>query len=186
IERRLLASISHAVSANYFLANCTVPKETAARALYALLVLGAVISVPASASVGQPEAAVEQAAQQAPPPAQAPTTKEAVPIAEPEPESAPVAEDSHDAKQFEEEIRALLELAGKATYYELLGVTATSPPAHIKENFHRMARKFHPDRHMGHSEWLDLLQDLMARLTIAYKTLLDEPQRVAYDKQIAA
>jgi len=49
-----------------------------------------------------------------------------------------------------------------------------------------MARKFHPDRHMGHSEWLDLLQDLMARLTIAYKTLLDEPKRVAYDKQIAA
>ena len=186
IERRLLASISHPVSANYFLANCTAPKESAARALYALLVLGAVVSVPVSASVGQPEPAVEQAAQQAPPPAPAPTTKEAVPVAEPEPESAPVAEDSHDAKKFEEEIRALLELAGKATYYELLGVTATSPPAHIKENFHRMARKFHPDRHMGHSEWLDLLQDLMARLTIAYKTLLDERQRAAYDKQIAA
>ena len=186
IERRLLASISHPVSANYFLANCTVPKESAARALYALLVLGAVVSVPASASVGQPEPAVEQPAQQAPPPAPAPTTKESVPVAEPEPESAPVAEDSHDAKKFEQEIRALLELAGKATYYELLGVTATSPPANIKENFHRMARKFHPDRHMGHSEWLDLLQDLMARLTTAYKTLLDEPLRAAYDKQIAA
>jgi len=49
-----------------------------------------------------------------------------------------------------------------------------------------MARKFHPDRHMGHSEWLDLLQDLMGRLTIAYKTLFDEQKRAAYDKQIAA
>jgi tetratricopeptide (TPR) repeat protein len=49
-----------------------------------------------------------------------------------------------------------------------------------------MARKFHPDRHMGHSEWLDLLQDLMGRLTIAYKTLVDEQKRAAYDKQIAA
>jgi Domain of unknown function (DUF4388)/DnaJ domain/PilZ domain len=186
IERRLLASISHAVSANYFLANCTVPKESAARSLYALLVLGAVVSVPASASVGQSEPAVEQPAQQAPPVQPPAAATQPVPVAEPEPESAPVAEDSHDAKKFEEEIRALIELAGKATYYELLGVTATSPPAHIKENFHRMARKFHPDRHMGHSEWLDLLQDLMARLTIAYKTLLDEPQRAAYDKQIAA
>jgi tetratricopeptide (TPR) repeat protein len=49
-----------------------------------------------------------------------------------------------------------------------------------------MARKFHPDRHMGHSEWLDLLQDLMGRLTIAYKTLVDIEKRAAYDKQIAA
>ena len=84
------------------------------------------------------------------------------------------------------EIRALLDLAGKSTYYELLGVTATSTPEQVKESFHRMARKFHPDRHMGHSEWLDLLQDLMGRLTIAYKTLFDEQKRAAYDKQIAA
>jgi tetratricopeptide (TPR) repeat protein len=96
------------------------------------------------------------------------------------------AKDSHDATKFEEEIRALLDLAGKATYYELLGVTATSPPELVKENFHRMARKFHPDRHMGHSEWLGLLQDLMGRLTIAYKTIVDAEKRAAYDKQIAA
>jgi tetratricopeptide (TPR) repeat protein len=91
-----------------------------------------------------------------------------------------------DTQKFEGEIRALLDLAGKATYYELLGVTALSPPELIKESFHRLARKFHPDRHMGHSEWLDLLQDLMGRLTIAYKTLVDAQKRAAYDKQIAA
>jgi DnaJ domain/Domain of unknown function (DUF4388)/PilZ domain len=187
IERRLLASISHPVSANYFLANCTVPKEAAARAIYSLLVLGAVISVPASASTGQSEPAVQQGTQSASSSAPVPAAEPPVPVAAaPEPQPAPVAEDSLDAKKFEEEIRALLALAGKATYYELLGVTATSPSEQIKDNFHRMARKFHPDRHMGHSEWLDLLQDLMARLTIAYKTLLDEPKRIAYDKQIAA
>jgi tetratricopeptide (TPR) repeat protein len=49
-----------------------------------------------------------------------------------------------------------------------------------------MARKFHPDRHMGHSAWLDLLQDLMGRLSIAYKTLVDVEKRAAYDKHIAA
>ncbi len=186
IERRLLASISHPVSANFFLANCTVPKESAARAIYALLVLGAVISVKAPTGAAHSKPAAEQAAQYAPMAPATPVAEQPSPIAEPEPQPAPVAEDALDAKKFEEEIRALLDLAGKATYYELLGVGATAPPEQIKENFHRMARKFHPDRHMGHSEWLDLLQDLMARLTIAYKTLLDEPKRVAYDKQIAA
>ena len=186
IERRLLASISHPVSANYFLANCTVTKEAAARAIYALLVLGAVISVPAPASAER-EPAAQQATQSAPPPKPTPVAEPPVSVADaPEPQSAPAAEDSLDAKKFEEEIRALIALAGKSTYYELLGVTATSPPEQIKDSFHRMARKFHPDRHMGHSEWLDLLQDLMGRLTIAYKTLLDEPKRIAYDKQIAA
>jgi len=186
IERRLLASISHPVSANFFLANCTVPKESAARAIYALLVLGAVISVKAPTGAADSKPPADQTAQHAPMPAATPVAEQPSPVAEPELQPAPVTEDALDAAKFEEEIRALLDLAGKSTYYELLGLSATSPPEQIKENFHRMARKFHPDRHMGHSEWLDLLQDLMARLTIAYKTLLDEPKRVAYDKQIAA
>jgi tetratricopeptide (TPR) repeat protein len=183
-ERRLLASISHSVSAKHFLANCAVPKDSAARALYALLVLGAVVSVPVPV---KSEQHVEQAAQSAPPAAPIPAPEQPAAVtAAPEPQPPTPAEDPHDAAKFEEEIRALLDLAAKATYYELLGVTATSPPELVKENFHRMARKFHPDRHMGHSEWLGLLQDLMGRLTIAYKTIVDEEKRAAYDKQIAA
>jgi tetratricopeptide (TPR) repeat protein len=184
-ERRILASISQPVSAKRFLANCAIPKDSATRALYALLVLGAVISVPAPVQPEQIEAPAAQAAQHAPPLAAAPEPPAPVAIA-PEPQFPPPVEDSNDVKKFEEEIRALLDLAGKATYYELLGVTATSPPDLVKENFHRMARKFHPDRHMGHSEWLGLLQDLMARLTIAYKTLVDDQKRAAYDKQLTA
>jgi Domain of unknown function (DUF4388)/PilZ domain len=48
-ERRLLLSISRPISAKDLLANPALPQESAARALYALLVLGAVISVPAPA-----------------------------------------------------------------------------------------------------------------------------------------
>jgi tetratricopeptide (TPR) repeat protein len=186
-ERRLLASISRPVSAKDFLATCTVPKESAARALYALLVLGAVISMPGAAQPA-PEK-MEQPSGQASHPAAPPAatgTPEQPAAAAPEPQPPPPAEGSQDTAKFEEEIRALLDLAGKSTYYELLGVTATSPPELVKDNFHRMARKFHPDRHMGHSEWLGLLQDLMGRLTIAYKTIVDEEKRTAYDKQIAA
>ena len=186
-ERRLLLSISRSVSAKDFLANCTIPKDSAARALYALLVLGAVISVPAPASHPEPAQPAERSAQPAPAAPPTPVAEQPAPIAAaPEPPCPIPAEDSLDTKKFEEEIRALLTLAGKATHYELLGVTATSPPELVKDNFHRMARKFHPDRHMGHSEWLDLLQDLMGRLTIAYKTLVDVEKRAAYDKHIAA
>jgi tetratricopeptide (TPR) repeat protein len=191
-ERRLLASISHSVCAKDVIANSTVPKEDAARALYALLVLGAVVNVPEAQqreNMDQPAEGEQPAAKspaQAPPPASPPAPEQATAVASP-PEPCPAqTEDSQDTKKFEEEIRALLELADKSTYYELLGVTAISPPEHVKENFHRLARKFHPDRHMGHSAWLDLLQDLMGRLTIAYKTLYDEQKRAAYDKQIAA
>jgi tetratricopeptide (TPR) repeat protein len=184
-ELRLLASLSRPVSAKDFLATSTIPKDSAARALYALLVLGAVISVPVA---GQPAAEkMEQPTGHAAPPAATPTPEQPAPLAAvPEPQPPTSAEDSRDATKFEDEIRALLDLAGKTTYYELLGVTATSPPELVKENFHRMARKFHPDRHMGHSEWLGLLQDLMGRLTIAYKTIVDAEKRSAYDKQIAA
>jgi tetratricopeptide (TPR) repeat protein len=103
----------------------------------------------------------------------------------PEPEAPPAAE-SESQKQFEEEIRALLELAEKGTYYDLLGVTATTPGDVVKRNFHRLARKFHPDRHMGLSERVGLLQELMGRLTTAYKTLADAEKRASYDRQLAA
>src|SRR4029077_18859937 len=160
------------VSAKDFLASCTVPKDSAARALYALLVLGAVISVPTPAQPAESAQPTEQAAQPAPAATPTPVPEQHVAVAAaPEPPSPAPADDSPDSKKFEGEIHALLNLAAKATYYELLGVTAASPPELVKENFHRLARKFHPDRHMGHSEWLGLLQDLMGRLTIAYKTI---------------
>jgi tetratricopeptide (TPR) repeat protein len=196
-ERRLLASISHSLCAKDLIAASGTPKEDPARALYALLVLGAVVSVPVAQpdesrteKIGEAAKAAQSSAQspaQAPPLPSTPSPERTAAVTStPEQANPPQADDSDDTKKFEEEIRALLELAGKSTYYELLRVTATSTPEQVKENFHRMARKFHPDRHMGHSEWLDLLQDLMGRLTIAYKTLFDEQKRAAYDKQIAA
>jgi curved DNA-binding protein CbpA len=168
-ERSLLDAISQPIAAKDLLGQTGQPNAAAARAL----VLGNVGSVP------------NDVREQAQTTAAAPAAPAAA--ARPEPESAkPSTEESQGKKEFEDEIRKLLELAEKCTYYELLGVTANSPAAQIKENFHRMARKFHPDRHMGQSEWITLLQDLMGRLTIAYKTLVDDEKRAGYDKQIAA
>lgn len=162
-ERRLPAAISKVVSAKDLLSQCGLAKPEAARALYALLVLGIVVCV-------SPSAALEQ--------------EQAVPIPQPGPQGS-LTEKQESLKQFEEEIRKLLELAGQGTHYELLGVTAESPPAQIKQSFHRLARKFHPDHHMGQSEWVGLLQDLMGRLTEAYRTLVDDEKRARYDEQLA-
>lgn len=162
-EQLLLAAISKAVSAKDLFSQGGLSKPKAARALYALLVLGVIVCV-----------------------APSPVSKQEQAIPIPQPESpGPPSEEEEILKQFEAEIRSFLELAGKATHYELLGVSAQSSPVQIKQSFHRLARRFHPDHHMGRSEWVGLLQDLMGRLTEAYKTLVDDEKRARYDKQLA-
>jgi tetratricopeptide (TPR) repeat protein len=173
-ERSLLAAISQPVAAKGLLSKNGQPDTAAARALYALLVLGTVLSVP-------------KEVREQPQPQSQPQPQTQPSAAPPAPEGAkPSAQETQDKKEFEDEIRKLLELAEKGTYYDLLGVSASSQLAQIKENFHRLARKFHPDRHMGQSEWIALLQEVMGRLTVAYKTLIDDTNRASYDKQIAA
>jgi|HubBroStandDraft_1064217.scaffolds.fasta_scaffold529854_1 hypothetical protein len=78
---------------------------------------------------------------------------------------------SKDALNFGEAHRRLLEVLEKGTYYDLFGVTANASRAEIQQSFQQLARKFHPDRHMGQSERVGLLQDLMGLVTTAYKTL---------------
>src|SRR4029077_1327020 len=162
-ERRLLGVISKAVAVKDVLCQSGLPESRAPRALYALMVLGIAVCVPHCAPSDQ---------------------ESAVPAPPPEPER-PHLEESHSPDQFAEEVRRLLEVAKKGTYYDLLGVSGSSLPSHIKESFHRLARKFHPDRHMGQSERLGLLQDLMGQMTIAYKTLVDDKKRASYDKHLA-
>lgn len=212
-ERKLLASITQPTPARDLLASSGLDAAISSRSLYALLVLGEVVSadlltLEQPTPEAQPQRAHAQPALQPEPSAQVassdaasvPVSSVAAPVDEAasapsdaiasglasQPSSSPhVADEPSDDSRFEEEVRALLASAQKSTYYELLGVTAESPVDQIKETFHRMARKFHPDRHMGHSERLNLLQDLMGRLTIAYKTLTSEERRAAYDKEIA-
>jgi len=169
-ERKVLGVISGSVATRDVLTHSGLPREAGARGLYALLVLGTVVYVPAAERAPQPAAAAR------------PSVKRA---ANAEPQTA-TKDEAAGSKEFEEEVRKLLELAQKGTYYDLLGVTTTSPPEQVKDSFHGMARKYHPDRHMGRSEWVSLLQDLMARLSIAYKTLVDEEKRAKYDKQLMA
>ena len=162
-ERRLLSAISQPVGVKELFRLSGLTAEQAARALYGLMVLGTVVCVPQRAPAEQ-------------------ASSPAASIPPPEP---PPPQESQAPEELDVEARNLLAMARKGTYYELLGVTGGSSAAHVKDIFHGLARKFHPDRHMGQSERLGLLQDLMSHLTIAYRTLVDEENRARYDKHLA-
>ena len=89
-------------------------------------------------------------------------------------------------RRFERELRQLIELTGKATYYQLLGVTSESPSSQLKKSYHALARKFHPDAHMSNQALAAPVRDLMVVITEAYRTLENEERRAAYDKRVAA
>ena len=88
--------------------------------------------------------------------------------------------------RFEREIMHLIELTGKHTYYQILGVTSESSRNQIKKRYYSLARKFHPDNYMGNRELIKPLEDMMTVITEAYKTLGSEQNRTAYDKCLAA
>jgi tetratricopeptide (TPR) repeat protein len=89
-------------------------------------------------------------------------------------------------RRFERELRQLIEVTGKATYYQLLGVTSESPTSQLKKSYRALARKFHPDAHMGNQTLAAPVRDLMVVITEAYRTLENEEKRAAYDKRLAA
>jgi curved DNA-binding protein CbpA len=88
-------------------------------------------------------------------------------------------------RRFEREVRRLIELTGKGTYYQLLGVTGDSASSQAKKNYYSLARKYHPDSHECNRELVASLKDLMVIISEAYRTLADPEKRAAYDKSLA-
>jgi tetratricopeptide (TPR) repeat protein len=85
---------------------------------------------------------------------------------------------------FEREMKERLDFAHSGTYYQLLGVVPYGDLQQIKKAFYEIARRFHPDYHMEHPEWMNSLKELMAAATEAYKVLSDADKRATYDAQL--
>jgi curved DNA-binding protein CbpA len=87
---------------------------------------------------------------------------------------------------FQYEMNELLGLIETGTHYQLLQVSSDSSPAQIRQSYYALARKYHPDRHMGHPERTGSLHKIMDVITLAYRTLTDDAARRKYDRQLAA
>jgi curved DNA-binding protein CbpA len=101
-----------------------------------------------------------------------------------EPIQAEEALSEDDSVVSEEELARYLALSEKSNHYQLLGVTSDAGYRDIKRGFYALARKFHPDRHMAHPEWVKPLQQLMGAITEAYNILSDETKRGNYDRKL--
>jgi CheY-like chemotaxis protein len=191
-ERLLMLKLTEPMPAQALLKASGISAEAAARALYALLALGMVMAVaPGTKRTEFTEFAPEPVpvAPPAPPSLRPPAVSPAVTAPAPKPAagepSRAAATLSAEMAAFESDLQKMLEVLEKGTHYQLLAVTANSDGGQIKKSYYTLARKFHPDRHMGRSEWIGSLQKLMEGLTTAYKTLSDEKARAKYDKGLA-
>lgn len=197
IERLLMLKLNEPMRAMDLVKRVEGDRNKIVRGLYALLALGMVMAVAPGSKrtefappMPEPEP-LPPPPPPAPPPAM-PRPRAAGPSpAPPKPAPAPprvappAAAPAADPAAFEGEMKKLLGLVETGTYYQILGVTAIADAGQIKKCYYALAKKFHPDRHMGHSDWIGSLQKLMEVLTTAYKTLGDEKARAKYDKQIA-
>lgn len=154
-EQRLMAAVTRPMRASELLKSCKLEGPQAAQALYSLLALGMLLA----------------------------STPGAVPVSPtPAEDAAPAG--AEDPAKFAKDMQVLLDLLDNGTYYQLMGVNANSLPGEIKKGYYKLVRRFHPDRHMGRSEWIGSLQRIMDALTTAYKTLSDTEARAKYDKQL--
>jgi curved DNA-binding protein CbpA len=84
-----------------------------------------------------------------------------------------------------EDFFATVEVA--ADYYELLGVGRQASATEVKNAYHSLARRYHPDRfHQADAQLRNQIEAAFARVAQAYEVLGDQSSRTAYDAQFAA
>ncbi len=83
-------------------------------------------------------------------------------------------------------IDRLFEVLEDSTHYELLEVGHESPARSVKRAYYRLSREFHPDRFYRKSlgPYKLKLEQVFARINLAYRVLSDDKLRADYDAEI--
>lgn len=98
-----------------------------------------------------------------------------------QPEPAPAITDEKS------ELQALFQrLKQAADFYEVLNIERGAGPDQVRDAYHALARKYHPDRfHKDDAETRRQIESAFASIARAYETLGDQSAREAYDAQLA-
>ena len=178
-EAFVLSRIDMKLRLHELLAISGLPEEETLHACYALA-LGGFIEREQWPRAFTPEevtkalAAGEAAAQSASQTVRAPEAKKA--------EEAKPVEPVVDEKL---ELEELFERVGRAVnHYQILGVTRSADQNTLKQTYHRLARRFHPDRFHQDATIHSRVQDAFAKIAQAYETLRDRSARAAYDLKL--
>jgi DnaJ-class molecular chaperone len=84
------------------------------------------------------------------------------------------------------EIKALAKLVDELDYYQILEVPRDAPASQIKNGYHTVSRRYHPDANRAlRGEVRGCLEQVAKRVTEAYSVLRDARRRQAYDGQLA-
>jgi curved DNA-binding protein CbpA len=94
--------------------------------------------------------------------------------------TAPVPDEEGDLQT----LFARLDKAGN--HYDVLDVGRNARPDEVKDAYHALARKYHPDRyHQRDAKARRQIESAFARIARAYETLGEQAARDAYDAQLA-
>ena len=101
---------------------------------------------------------------------------------------APAQEEGKPGVPAVDERRELEELfervANATSHYQVLGVSRSIDQSELKQTYHRLARRFHPDRFHQDAEIHRRVEDVFARIAQAYEALRDKSARAAYDLKL--
>ncbi len=104
------------------------------------------------------------------------------------PQMLPANFDIQTAAEFCYEVDNMLRGFENATHYAVLGLERGATDEEIRENYARLAKRFHPDRHMQLVNYnLRLgaeLEKLFSRISEAYRVLSNHRSRGAYDRSL--
>ncbi len=94
------------------------------------------------------------------------------------------SEYSEKNEDFIKEVQKLYINLPTINYYELLSVDYYFEKDELKDNFHKLVKKYHPDSHSNLKEIRHQLQSIIATITKAYRTLRSDYERAEYNKRM--